>query len=118
MHDEVTDSISSAIAAGLAKSAKNAQLKRKAEATLQSAVLPVDASGAGLRGDARKWFVSLASDGSNLIDFGPVSFEAGVSGDGAGVAQLPALEDGVAQVEGVDEFSSAKAAGVLLHDGA
>lgn len=113
----MVESISSAIAAGLAKSARDEKLKRKQEAELQAAVLPVDMTGSRPMSRGLLWFVAVGDAGSNLIDFGPLAFEPIESADSS-LPQLPDLPEGVAQVEGVAEFSSAKATLPAVHRGA
>jgi hypothetical protein len=66
---------------------------------------------------AAEWCVAIGDEDSCLIDFGPLTFDAVPSSAAGEAAALPPLPEGVAQVEGMAEFSSAKVSNTLLRSG-
>jgi hypothetical protein len=85
-----------------------------AQTAVQVSFMPVDVHGTrkGLRWDTRAWMESLGVDEDVEVTFGPLdAADAVVEGDAA----LPkALPEGVAEVQAMVEFPSARVSNVLL----
>ena len=104
---------------GLAKSSSNLLLKRRAEAEKQAAVLPVDITGTrqGLKPSAARWMAPIGDETGSLIDIGPMVYPESETVGDVPALTLPPLSEGYAQVEGLAEFSSARAAIPAVHAG-
>lgn len=112
---DISDTMGDAVAMGLQRSLSAQAKKRDEELEKQESFLPVDVHGTrkGLRWDSSAWVESLGVEEDVEVTFGPLDASEVVTEGGAAVA-IKALPAGVAEVQGMVEFASARVSNIAL----